>query len=211
MSICVYTCLCQCRTGPLIGTWCMRMEGKNSFFKRAAQSSNFKNVAYSVSRRHQHLLCGYLQSDNFFGHILESGPGRADTLTYAMHPIVVCFLREIKCNWHCLCTLFVLCSSSLSSLPYKPSLPLIFPSLLYTFSLCISVRMYITRLVFSLSFSFPGFLPMSPFFYSSLLTTTLPFIAKDPKVLQEEDREIFQKIMEMEREVMPTAADYVYR
>lgn len=53
----------------------MRMEGKNAYFKSAARRSNFKNVAYSVARRHQRLLCGYLQSDTFFDYALESGPG----------------------------------------------------------------------------------------------------------------------------------------
>ena len=64
------------RTGPLVATWCMRMEGKNAYFKSAAQCSNFKNVAYSVARRHQRLLCGYLQSKNFFDKELELGPGK---------------------------------------------------------------------------------------------------------------------------------------
>ena len=64
-----------CRTGPLITTWCMRMEAKNSYMKRAAQSSNFKNVPYTVAKRHQRLLCAYLQSGNFFDKMLEYGPG----------------------------------------------------------------------------------------------------------------------------------------
>ena len=63
------------RTGPLIASWCMRMEGKNSFCKRAAQKSNFKNVPYTVTKRHQHLLCAYLNSSNFFDWNLECGPG----------------------------------------------------------------------------------------------------------------------------------------
>ena len=53
----------------------MRMEGKNSFCKRAAQKSNFKNVPYTVAKRHQHLLCAYLNSGNFFDRNLECGPG----------------------------------------------------------------------------------------------------------------------------------------
>lgn len=51
-------------TGPLITTWCMRMEGENSYFKRIAQISNFKNVPYTVAKRHQRLLCAYLQDDS---------------------------------------------------------------------------------------------------------------------------------------------------
>ena len=54
-----------CRTGPLLCTWCMRMEGKNSYFKHIAQIGNFKNVAYSVTKRHQRLLCSYLQCSDF--------------------------------------------------------------------------------------------------------------------------------------------------
>ena len=64
-----------CRTGPLINTWCMRMEGKNAILKRAAQASNFKNIPYSVAKRHQRLLCAYLQGQNFFDKALECGPG----------------------------------------------------------------------------------------------------------------------------------------
>lgn len=63
------------RTGPLISTWCMRMEGKNLLLKRAAQTSNFKNVPYTVAKRHQCLLCAYLQGQNFFDTTLECGPG----------------------------------------------------------------------------------------------------------------------------------------
>lgn len=63
------------RTGPLLNSWCMRMEGKNSVSKQAARTSNFKNVPYTVAKRHQHLLCAYLQSGTFFDTQLECGPG----------------------------------------------------------------------------------------------------------------------------------------
>ena len=63
-----------CRVGPLITSWCMRMEARNRYFKRAAQVGNFKNIAYSVSRRNQRLLCGYLQSKFFTNEDLECGP-----------------------------------------------------------------------------------------------------------------------------------------
>ena len=53
----------------------MRMEGKNLLLKRAAQTSNFKNVPYTVAKRHQRLLCAYLQGQNFFDTTLECGPG----------------------------------------------------------------------------------------------------------------------------------------
>ena len=50
-----------CRLGPLVTSWYMRMETKNSYFKKIAQTSNFKNIAYSVAKRHQRLMCAYLQ------------------------------------------------------------------------------------------------------------------------------------------------------
>lgn len=53
-------------TGPLISSWCMRMEGKNSYCKRIAQSSNFKNVPLTLT---------YLQNARFFERELECGPG----------------------------------------------------------------------------------------------------------------------------------------
>ena len=38
--------------GPIVNSWCMRMEAKNSYFKRVAQIGNFKILPYSDSRRH---------------------------------------------------------------------------------------------------------------------------------------------------------------
>ena len=54
------------RLGPLVTSWCMRMEAKNSYFKKSARSANFKNIAYSVASRHQKLACAYLQCSKFF-------------------------------------------------------------------------------------------------------------------------------------------------
>ena len=63
------------RLGPLVISWCMRMEAKNSYFKKVSRLSNFKNISYSVATRHQKLLCGYLQSKKFFNFDeLECGP-----------------------------------------------------------------------------------------------------------------------------------------
>ena len=53
----------------------MRMEAKNSVCKQIAMASNFKNVPFSVAKRHQHLLCAYLQNGIFFDTQLECGPG----------------------------------------------------------------------------------------------------------------------------------------
>ena len=52
----------------------MRMEAKNAYFKDVAKITNFKNVPYSVARRHQRLLCAYLQGSFFTYDDLESGP-----------------------------------------------------------------------------------------------------------------------------------------
>ena len=62
------------RLGPLITCWCMRMEAKNSYFKRVAQIGNYRNVPYSVSSRHQRLLCAYLQGPFFTYEDMECGP-----------------------------------------------------------------------------------------------------------------------------------------
>ena len=42
--------------GPLRHVWCMRFEGKNSFFKMR-KLKNFKNLPYSLSRHHQLYMC----------------------------------------------------------------------------------------------------------------------------------------------------------
>ena len=56
----------QCRLGPLTTSWCMHMEAKNSYLKRIVQQGNFKNIALSVARCHQKLMCVFLDSDDFF-------------------------------------------------------------------------------------------------------------------------------------------------
>ena len=62
------------RIGPVVISWCMRMEAKNSYFKKVARISNFKNVPYSVAKRHQHLVCAYLQGPFFTFDELQCGP-----------------------------------------------------------------------------------------------------------------------------------------
>jgi len=51
------------------------MEAKNSYFKRIAQQGNFKNIALSVARRHQKLMCALLQSEDFFDKTLDKSNG----------------------------------------------------------------------------------------------------------------------------------------
>ena len=53
----------------------MRMEAKNSYFKRIAQQGNFKNIALSVAHRHQKLMCALLQSDDFFEKAMVKSNG----------------------------------------------------------------------------------------------------------------------------------------
>ena len=43
-------------TGPLITTWCVRMEAKHCYFKSVAHLGIYRNVPYSVSRRQQIFL-----------------------------------------------------------------------------------------------------------------------------------------------------------
>ncbi|XP_065892573.1 uncharacterized protein [Dysidea avara] len=54
------------KLGPLTTSWCMRMEAKNSYFERIAQQGNFKNIALSVARHHQKLMCALLHDNDFF-------------------------------------------------------------------------------------------------------------------------------------------------
>lgn len=52
--------------GPLIHTWTMRFESKNSYFKRCIRASkNFKNITKFLSERHQ-LLQAYQSRGNVF-------------------------------------------------------------------------------------------------------------------------------------------------
>lgn len=58
--------------GPLIRLWCMRFEAKHQYFKKIANSSrNFRNISWTLAKRHQMLQCyercgekGF-ESDNF--------------------------------------------------------------------------------------------------------------------------------------------------
>lgn len=58
----------------MVISWCMRMEAKNSYFKKVARIGNFKNIPYSVAKRHQRLLCAYLQGPFFTHDELQCGP-----------------------------------------------------------------------------------------------------------------------------------------
>ena len=82
-----------CRMGPLTSTWCLRMEAKNSCFKKIAQIGNFQNIAFSVAKRHQRLACAYLQSANFFTEH-EVGPCNSyyNDIHYVWFYSITCYI-----------------------------------------------------------------------------------------------------------------------
>lgn len=86
------------RTGPLINTWCMRLEAKNSFLKQAAKAGNFKNVPYTVAKRHQRFLCAYLQGDSFFELKTEYGPGKKHMHKTFVLKLIVILLSQRTSN-----------------------------------------------------------------------------------------------------------------
>ncbi|XP_019860559.1 PREDICTED: uncharacterized protein LOC109588897 [Amphimedon queenslandica] len=66
---------CMRRFGPLSRHWCMRFEAKNNYFKEMAHViGNYKNIAKTLSLRHQRLSCYYLQGSQID---LEFGKGRS--------------------------------------------------------------------------------------------------------------------------------------
>lgn len=49
------------RCGPISRYWCMRFEAKHNYFKSLAQRVKcYKNIAQTLSSRHQKLMCYYL-------------------------------------------------------------------------------------------------------------------------------------------------------
>ena len=52
----------------------MRMEAKNSYFKKVSQLGNLKNLPFSIASRHQKLMSGYLQGALFNYWDLNTGP-----------------------------------------------------------------------------------------------------------------------------------------
>lgn len=66
--------------GPLIHSWTMRYESKLRVLKRASRHGNFKNICKTVAKKHQHLLCYYLNSSKQFLHRdIEVGPIESTT------------------------------------------------------------------------------------------------------------------------------------
>ena len=63
----------------------MRFEAKHNYFKKLAHNlNNFKNITYSLSRRHQALQAFLMQSSagNFLRLSLEVGPGKHISSTF---------------------------------------------------------------------------------------------------------------------------------
>ncbi|XP_070571527.1 uncharacterized protein [Ptychodera flava] len=86
------------RFGPLRQHWCMRLEAKHNFFKNEV-SCNFKNLAKSLSQRHQLWMCSQLVPGNteaflYAGHELRGGT----SLPVADSDYRVALERNFK-NW----------------------------------------------------------------------------------------------------------------
>lgn len=95
------------RLGPLTTSWCMRMEAKNSYLKNITRQGNFKNIALSVARRHQKLMCAILNDADFFGKMIIKpqsmyayvrGMGKGthrQFLVFSVNTSKLCFLHNI--------------------------------------------------------------------------------------------------------------------
>ena len=56
--------------------WCMRFEGKHNYFKDLSQKTKcFKNIAKSLSHRHQRLVCYHLTKSQSLVKEMEIGKG----------------------------------------------------------------------------------------------------------------------------------------
>ena len=59
--------------GPLRYFWCMRFEAKHLYFKKLASSiRRFKNIGYSLAKRHQLRQCWEMASSDFFNEKYET-------------------------------------------------------------------------------------------------------------------------------------------
>lgn len=55
------------RNGPARNYWCQRFEGKHLYFKKLAlRSTNFKNISFTLAKRHQLRLSSLLSYENFY-------------------------------------------------------------------------------------------------------------------------------------------------
>ncbi len=62
----------------MVRSWAMRFEAKHSYFKKLVDKlNNFKNIDYSLAKRHQALQAYLLQTSagTLFNKALKYGPG----------------------------------------------------------------------------------------------------------------------------------------
>ncbi|CAF2102228.1 unnamed protein product [Rotaria magnacalcarata] len=70
--------------GPCIRHWCMRFESKHQMFKQlAVKSNNFKNILYTLSKRHQLRQCFLLSLPNYY-EIIREGYSSTEKHIYAL-------------------------------------------------------------------------------------------------------------------------------
>ncbi|CAF3177733.1 unnamed protein product [Rotaria sp. Silwood2] len=70
--------------GPSIRHWCMRFESKHQIFKQiAVKSNNFKNILYTLSKRHQLRQCLLLSLPNYY-KIVREGYSSAERDLYTL-------------------------------------------------------------------------------------------------------------------------------
>ncbi|CAF4239238.1 unnamed protein product, partial [Rotaria sordida] len=80
--------------GPPIRHWCMRFESKHQAFKQLAiKSNNFKNILYTLSKRHQLRQCLLLSLSNYYKMINE-GYSSTERNLYALPADVRKLLHE---------------------------------------------------------------------------------------------------------------------
>lgn len=72
----------------------MRFEAKHNYFKKLVEKiNNFKNITYSLARRHQALQAYLRQASagNFLRNSLEVGPGREIIITVFLITIKIIY------------------------------------------------------------------------------------------------------------------------
>ena len=97
------------RRGPLVRSWAMRFEAKHSYFKKLVDKlNNFKNIDYSLAKRHQALQAYLLQTSagSLFNKALHHGPG--------LYACVWVGVYVYKCTGHdleslCVINVFYVC------------------------------------------------------------------------------------------------------
>ena len=76
------------RNGPARNYWCQRFEGKHLYFKRLAlRSTNFKNIPYTLAKRHQLRLSLLLSYESFYN--LIDKPMSTKTITTSQLPLEI--------------------------------------------------------------------------------------------------------------------------